>query len=208
MKPLIWVNAEGFGPDGYAIFKNAERSTNSYIFMSGKTLPHEDVGGLKYSTDPKDYDLIYSYKHSEERLKQFDYLANTGQAPLVNQKVLDILNRLCPDDIQAFPVTIIPEKGSNHTFENQDYFLINITKLVDAIDLEKSEVDFFKEEGVQDQICHISKLVFVDKQDFDKPLIARITNDNALKIVSPHLAQAFTEAGITGVEFVEDKDYC
>lgn len=208
MKPLIWMNAEGFAPDGYAIFKNAIRKTNSYIFMSGKSLPREDLGGLKYSTDPKDYDLVYSYKHSEERLKRFDYLANTGQAPLVNQTVLDILNKLCPDDIQAFPVTIIPEPGSKYKFENHDYWLINITKLIDAIDLEKSEVEFFKEEGVQDQICHISKLVLLDKHDFDKLLIARIANDNALKLVSVPLAQAFKDAGITGVEFIEDKDYC
>lgn len=206
MKPLIWVNAEGFGPDGYAIFKNAERRTNSYIFMSGKTLPHEDVGGLKYSTDPKDYDLVYSYKHSEERLKRFDYLANTGQAPLVNQKVLDILNKLCPDDIQAFPVTIVPEPGSKHEFENNDYFLINITKLVDAIDLEKSEVEFFDQDGARDRIRDFKKIRFLEFARISS--LARVSNIHSLKIVSPHLAQALKDAGITGVEFIEDKDYC
>ena len=208
MKPLIWTNTQDVKSDGYALFDNTMRKTNSYIFMSGQPLPNKDIGNLEYSHDPKNYDLIYTYRYSELHLRRFDCLPNTGQAPLVNQKILDILNKLCPNDIQAFPVTIVPESPSKHTFVNHDYWLINITKLVEAIDLERSDVEFFDHDPrIEDAIRTIKKLAFIDSDKFAKPLIGRINNKRSMEIVSSSLAEAFKEAKVTGVEFREDKDY-
>ena len=159
MKPLIWDIPDDFKERCIMDYKWRERSTDSSIFMGGKHLPCADVGGLKYSKDPKEYDLIFASRVSPKEFTKFDCLPNNSTAPLVNQKVLNILNKLCPNDIQAFPAVIMPESGSPHSFENRDYWVINIIKLVEAINLEKSVVSFYEE--IPDRVSNIKKLVFI-----------------------------------------------
>lgn len=204
MKPLIWRDAQNIEPDGHALFDNSLRKTDSYIFMGGKSLPNADIGELKYSQDPKDYDLIYTYRYSESHLKRFDCFPNTGQSPLVNRKVVDILNKLCPDDIQAFPATILPEPNSFHKFKNHDYWVINITKSLDAIDKEESNLKYFSE-SLGGLPFGAKKLRL--KPYEDKYYIARDKTLNTIELVSPALVQALKEVCVTGVEFIEDKDY-
>lgn len=209
MKPLIWDIPDNF-KERYIMDYNwrpMEERTSTVIFMQGKQLPCPDIGGIKCSLDPKEYDLIFTSRVPPEKFTKFDCLPNNtvGHCPLVNQKVLDIFNKFCPDDVQAFPTTIFPDKGSKHIFENHDYYLINIAKLVDVVDLEESEVSFYKE--LPDKIDNIKNLTFLEKQEFSRQFIARNKSYHSLKIVSPSLAQAFKEAKVTGVEFIEDKDY-
>lgn len=203
MKPLIWRNTQDVEPDGHALFDNTLRKTDSYIFMSGRALPCPDIGTIQYSQDPKKYDLTYTYRYSESHLKRFDCFPNTGQSPLVNQKALDILNKLCPDDIQAFPATIVSEPGSKHEFTNHDYWVINITKNIDPID-HNNTVFSYTPKSLGGNIIGAKKLRFLDKEITG---IARNKLFSSLKIVSPSIAQAFKEANVTGVEFIEDKDY-
>ena len=163
------------------------------------------MGGLKYSLDPKKYDLIFESECPPKEFTRFDCLPNNSTAPLINQKALNILNKLCPGDIQAFPATIIPEPGLKHGFENHDYWLINIARTIEAIDLKQSKLSFYKE--LPDRVDNIKKLVFKKDKQFEVPVIARISNRRSLEIVSPPLVQAFKKAKVTGVQFIEDKDY-
>lgn len=190
MKPLIWDIPEDFKELHIMDYnwRPMEERTDSLIFMRGKRLPCEDVGQIKCSLDPKEYDLIFVSEVRPEEFTKFNCLPNNAASmpPLVNKKVLDILNKHCHEDIQAFPATIIPDKNSKYSFENHDYWLINITKLVDAIDLEKSALSFFAE--MPNRVSRIKKLSFLDNVSSE---IARVSNDHTLKIVSPSLAQAF-----------------
>jgi hypothetical protein len=206
MKPLIWEH--GDCGNRYIMDYNwrpMEERVSGVVFMQGKHLPCPDVGRIKCSLDPKEYDLIFASESPPEEFKKFDCLSNNSTALLVNQKILDIFKGLCLNDIQEFPTTIIPAAGSSYKFENHDYWLINITKLVDAIDLKKSLVSFYEE--APDTVSSIKKLVFLDKEEFEKPFIARIDHEYGLKIVSPSLVKAFKEANVMGVQFTEDKDY-
>ena len=204
MKPLIWEHEDC--KNRYIMdYQWRKRKTDNYIFMQGKHLPCPDVGRIKCSLDPKEYDLIFASESPPEEFKKFDCLSNNSTALLVNQKILDIFKKLCPDDIQEFPTTIIPATGSSYKFENHDYWLINITKLVDVIDQEKSLLSFYEE--MSNRISSFKNLVFLDKEEFEKPFIARIYNRPSLEIVAPSLVKAFKEANIKGVLFTEDKDY-
>jgi len=204
MKPLIWEH-EDCGNRYIMNYEWRKRKTDNYIFMQGKRLPCPDVGRIKCSLDPKEYDLIFASESSPEEFKKYDCLSNNSTALLVNQKILDIFKDLCPNDIQEFPATIIPATSSLYIFENHDYWLINITKLVDAIDLKKSLLSFYEE--MPEVVSRVKNLVFLDKKEFEKPFIARINNEYGLKIVSPSLSKAFKKANIKGVQFTEDKDY-
>ena len=205
MKPLIWQTSEKFKNKHIMDYKWRERVTDIYIFMGGKILPSPDVGRLRYFQDPKDYDLIFESACQPKEFLKFDCLPNNGTAPLVNKKVLDIFNKLCPNDIQAFQATIIPDKKSKHRFQNHDYWLINITKQMDVIDLENSELSFFEE--APSSISSIKRLLFLNNVNTDTCFIARAPNRCSLEIVSPSLAQAFKDAKVTGVRFIEDKEY-
>lgn len=205
MKALIWQTSEKFKNKHILDYKWRERVTDIYIFMGGKILPSPDVGRLRYSQDPKDYDLIFESACQPKEFLKFDCLPNNGTAPLVNKKVLDIFNKLCPNDIQAFQATIIPDKKSKHRFQNHDYWLINITKQMDVIDLENSELSFFEE--APSSISSIKRLLFLNNVNTDTCFIARAPNRCSLEIVSPSLAQAFKDAKVTGVRFIEDKEY-
>ena len=127
-------------------YKWRERKTDSYIFMQGKNLPFDCgyVERLNTLQDPKDYDLIYHAEISEEKLKGYACMPNNSQAPLVNQKVLDMLLELCPDEFQYFPVTIVGENPKYPFFENHDYCLINICKTVDIVDQSQSKIKYFE----------------------------------------------------------------
>lgn len=207
MKPLIWATPEGFSYNCWMNYnwREIDERTNSIIFGLGRRLPCEDVGQIKCSLDPKEYDLIFASKVQPKVFKKFDCLPNnaTAMTPLVNQKVLDIFNKLCPDDIQAFPATIVPEKGSPYKFENHDYWVINITSLVDALDARNTE------------FLYLSKSLGGDPYGIKKLVLNKdnehlISRDKILKtfiIVSSALSQSFKEANITGVQFIEDKDY-
>ena len=208
MKALIWrypENCKNKHIMDYNWRPRKERITDIYIFMGGKHLPSQDVGRLRYSQDPKDYELIFQSACQPKEFLKFDCLPNNGTAPLVNKKVLDIFNKLCPNDIQAFQATIIPDKKSKHNFENHDYWLINITKQIDVIDLENSELSFFEE--APSSISSIKRLVFLNNVNTDTCFIARVPNRCSLEIVSPSLAKAFKDAKVTGVSFIEDKEY-
>lgn len=204
MKPLIWQTSEKCENRHVMDYKWRERKTDSIIFMQAKHLPCPDTRDIKCSLDPKEYDLIFESQSPPEEFLKFDCLPNNtvGHSPLVNQKVLDIFMKICPRDIQAFPATIISEKNSSFIFENHGYWLINIIREFDAIDCENSVLSFY-EHGM---IRSVKKLVFLDNNIYDF-FISRVQNDHALKIVSPSLAEAFKEANVTGVEFIEDKDY-
>ena len=62
MKPLIWTIPEDFKQRHYMDYnwRPMKERTSPVIFMGGKHLPCADVGGLNYSKDPREYDLVFA----------------------------------------------------------------------------------------------------------------------------------------------------
>ena len=114
----------------------SHRRTNLFIFSNG--IP----------VDEEDYDLVFEWICSEEELLQYDWVANHDNFPIVTQRVLDILLKICPNDFQYFPVSFngrsqetfsnlvyFGEGVEDITFHRKGYYLINIIHQVDAIDI-------------------------------------------------------------------------
>jgi hypothetical protein len=201
MKSFVWATPDKFPNSHYIEYKWKERKTNSYIFMQGSVLPHANKGQLNTSQDSKDYDLIYHSEIVPELfLKKYDCLPNTGKSPLVNKKVLDILQSLCPDDIQAFPAVIVPEDPKKHTFENHDYWVINITKTLSGIDYKQSQITF--DDG---EIFSFQKTILVEYEK-GMPLLCREEAFHPRIYVAPPLVQALLDAKISGVRFLKDTE--
>ena len=188
----------------FAVYDHEKRETENVIFMSGKRLPKSDVGRLRYSQDPSTYDLIYSVNAERQELFKYDYLPSSP-APIVNKKALDVLLELCPNDFQFFPVII--ESGSKVKTPfmiKNDYWLININKLVDAIDLESSQLTFSHENEIED-IRHI----ILEEQSLssEKIHLARERSYRGLMLASPELKDAFVKHKIKGCQFLTDEQY-
>jgi len=201
-KPYIWRTPQNFPQKAFLDYKWEKRKTDHYIFMDGLRLPCNTGNPNLAATlqDPKDYDLQLETEATEERLIAYDVLPNNTPAPIVNQRVLNILTKYCSDDIQAFPVVIRNENPKLPDFENHDYFLINITRLVDAIDKRSSKLTYYDTENINS----IKKLRLQENCLLGYSL-ARIKGYEPLEIVSPNLVSLLKKEKITGAKF--EKDY-
>lgn len=201
MKPLIWQDTYRSYAD-ILIWPWEFRKTDSYKFMHGTELPTPEADPFGSEQDPNTYDLIYLSGRPEEKLLERDCLANNGQAPLVNQKVLDILSNICPNEFQAFPVVIKNETEKIPTFENKDYFLINVLRIEDLIDPEMSNPSY-DDEG-RFVFYHTIRL----KSDFIvSSKLWRIKDAPSEVMVHPDVSRAFTKAKIRGVKFLRPEEY-
>lgn len=184
-KPYIWWSAKNYPEKGYLKYNWQERKTDQYIFMRGHPVPQEN------------YDLILESGFEEERLKKYDLLPGHVVAPIVNQRTIDILSTICPKDFQAFPV-IITNSPKIAPYKNHDYFLLNITQVVDSVDRENSYI----KRGTMG-LDHIRKLIF--KQNCMGNIhLAREKFFLSLPLVSPTLVNAFKKEKIKGGQFLTD----
>jgi hypothetical protein len=82
-----------------------------WMFIKGRVLP--DLGRLKAQIAHPGTQRAFVFSAIEE-------------APLVSEAVANVFKKLAPDDVQLLPVSI---EG-----EPERYFVVNATKVVDAID--------------------------------------------------------------------------
>jgi len=186
-----------------------ERSTDSLIFMQGRSLPFDT--GLPHwrapAQDPKDYDLVLHTEASPEKWLQYDCLPNNtvGNSPVVNSRTLALLSTLCPEDFQAFPVVIKNENSKIPDFENHDYHLINITHRVRAVDSERTVFSTLSEELGGSPIGVRGDLYLHEKCLNDHHLVRDDILDFIL--VSPELVALFKKEKIKGVRFMKEEEY-
>lgn len=175
-------------------FPQKDNITEASVFFSGD--PLED----------KDYALVFRINMRETKLKEYD-IHYFSSGLIVNKKVLSILNKVCPNDFQVFPVTIRNrfDNKKKKPFVNHDFFLIYPTKKVKALDKTQSEFQMLKmpPPDNQEHIMGILKLRL--KQDcMEGSDIARDVDMPSLIYISQGLFQIFRKENIVGVEFLPD----
>jgi hypothetical protein len=78
-------------------------------------------------------------------IHEFDVLDLNCNSMYVNQKVIDIFNRICPDEFEYFPISIETSNGISHR-----YFIINIINNVkNSIDLDASKFEIMPCNGLK-----------------------------------------------------------
>jgi len=186
-KPYIWWNAENYPQKGHLKYNWREQETDDLIFMRARPVSKQE------------YNLVFQCSLEEDKFLKFDILPNLSVAPIANKRVIDILFAICPNDFQAFPVTIVNSPKLS-AYENHDYFLINITQEVDSVDRELSYLDLGKD-GID--IEYIKKLVFKPVCMDDKHLACEMYF-HPLELISPTLVKAFKKEKIKGGRFLTD----
>jgi hypothetical protein len=200
-RPLIL--REGGSPySHYVSFDTKKRKTNYLIFGYGRNLPFDTENPNLEDTkqNPKDYDLLFTTKMLPSLFTQkYDRLPNDRGLELINKKVLDVLNQLCPGDFQAFPAIIVNEDDKMETFENHEYYVLNICNLAEGIDKDRSAIRYDEET----RISHIYKLILKPDR-MEEHHIARLKEYNGEILISHELAKALKKTKIKGMKFYKD----
>lgn len=186
-KPYRFLEGKYFPKKMYIQFDWQKNITDNFIFMDGSNLPS------------KDYQLILYSNVIEMQLIKNDVLPNISGSPIVNLKVIELLTKLCPDDFQYFPVTIIND-DKLEKFENKDYYIVNILRSIDSVDRNKSYIETY-DDGAD--IKYIYQLYFrphcmgsvrLARENYFKPLI----------MVDKIIKDEFKKHKIKGAVFQED----
>ncbi|NQY74855.1 MAG: hypothetical protein HRT90_08855, partial [Candidatus Margulisbacteria bacterium] len=148
--------------------------------------------------------LQYASSFSKEELEQYDVLNLSLTVPFGNQKVIQILEEICPNDFQAFPIKIHTSTGVTDR-----YSLINISHVIhSALDGNTSIYDLYfnKNDGDENSVMSFDRLLFKENCMGDK-FLGRIYEDLGRVMVNKKVMDEFQAKHIVGINFepLEDK---
>ena len=161
-----------------------------------------DLRGFKYTDllvgkaiEQWDENICLYY---EEEGELEDYLANPLHWPILSQRFVALLDRMGVSQIQYFPANI---RNKITRTEITGYRIANVTELIPALDLEKSEYEAWDAEA--GRVRRLNKLVIVKSKVRPGAHIFRLAEYPFSLIISEELKVALLEEKITGVDFWE-----
>lgn len=123
-------------------------------------------------------------------------LAPGIEAPLVNEKIIKILDELEIENIQLFPIKLMHEKANELI---DDYYILNVIGKYDPVDHERSKIR--RSPKYEDMILGIDSLTFKDLKDVKLPMIFRLEPFMSFFVVHENIKNAFEKAHVTGFSF-------
>ncbi|WP_298627856.1 DUF1629 domain-containing protein [uncultured Legionella sp.] len=107
---------------------NRNRSPDRFLFLNGAEVAFNEIKSK----------CVFEHEMTKiEVISKFDAIPNNCASPLVNQKIIDLLIKLAPDEVQFFDTEVHCKDGVIN-----DYKLLNVTKTFVGIDHEKSICEF------------------------------------------------------------------
>jgi len=134
----------------------------------------------------------------EEEAEWEDYVANPLHWPILSRRFVAVLDRMGVNQIQYFPANI---RNKITGREITGYRIANVTELIPALDLEKSDYDLWDAEA--GRVRRLRKLVIVKSKVRPGAHLFRLAEDPFSLIVSEELKVALLEEKITGMDFWE-----
>lgn len=173
-------------------------SPDRFLLRTGRKL---DL--MEFSTIP-----VVHFEIPKKRVLKFDCLDNNTRIPLINEKIIDILEEESPKEVQFFPAKIICSDG-----ELDGYSFLNVTAKVLGIDHEKSiytnieTIDpLTKKRIVLDAISGFTYLTY-KPGCMGKHLLARDEEYLGNLLISEKLKLIFDKEKITGIWSVRPEDF-
>ncbi|MES2204908.1 MAG: DUF1629 domain-containing protein [Pseudomonadota bacterium] len=166
-----------------------DSSVDMFIFWKGKYISRNQV----------DKTILFNLKITMQEVLNFDEIINDSNCLLASKKVVSILSKLVPEEVQFFDAKIKCKDGIL-----TDYKLINITQTVQGIDYEKSIYNWIGDQA--DGIISLKRLVL--KNDcMNGYKIARLEEFHGHMLATEEIKQAFEFARVTSLRFVTPEDY-
>jgi hypothetical protein len=142
------------------------------------------------------YPLPYRCYKPKAWANQQDILSLDSFVPVVNERVLKILDEICPNEYEAFPIDVEATDGTTTPF-----FIVNITHCIKgAINLEESRYGVWKGRTEQDKnsLKHVTKLTMNPNCMGDLTL-ARLYEKPSCLAIHPRLVDRFKSEEIVGM---------
>ncbi len=130
-----------------------------------------------------------------------DALANELLLPIVSKRVQQALAKAKIGDIQFLPVHVFDSRGRRV----KGYSILNILRLIDALDMERSKVDYFPDDWPVEAdrgkfwVCEKAVLVSSKLASVD---IFRLQIDPFLMFASEKFSSIFEKNKFTGIGFL------
>lgn len=139
----------------------------------------------------------------DEKIRKGDKPSFSGSLPVFSRKAVKVLKKYLDNNTEILPLMY---RKKNH-FSKEEYFVINVTNLVDCIDYERAEVKRFKNSG---EILRFIKYAF--KPEAIKNVhIFKVPEDCVAVLVSDEFKNLVESSGLKGFLFIEvwdsEKDY-
>ncbi|MDP1974582.1 MAG: DUF1629 domain-containing protein [Alphaproteobacteria bacterium] len=200
-KPYEWGTLQKY-PEKYYANMDYDRSPATFYvgqcFKWPDDLPKILDNAWSQTIDPP-YIYYYYVKGDKEGLLNYDYISNISGAPVVNKRIRQLLEELCPHDVQFIDAEIQTKNG----LIKDEYYVLNILNKVDAIDME--ETDYWVDE---DGDINFDKIYFKENC-MGVHHIACEMQYTPIILVSEELKKLFKKYKIKGPVFWTDLEaYC
>lgn len=145
-----------------------------------------------------DKDIKFEYNVEDGKILS-DYLASDNGWVIVSKKFRDVMKEIGGEDIQYLDINIMNSKTKE---EDNTYKVVNVTKHLEALDLENSVYDFFELDD--EKILSVEKYAL--KQDVIKNYNIFKLNDETIPVfVSEKVKDIVEENSLIGFQFLEVK---
>lgn len=130
---------------------------------------------------------------NQNGLRLTPVLSNTQSFLLVHRDVKMVIEAHYVGDIEFFPFDVIDPRGRIYA---RDYFIVNPIGVVDGLDHELSEIEYFKQ---TEKVISIDRLVLDADKLHNVPCLFRLKEEPDEYLISDVLAQAFDAQGLSMV---------
>lgn len=187
----------------YVIWDSKDEG-NSCVLLSIKNVKRDfelQEGIPKIADFPKDafFPMDPQYK---KNVKLTDNLINTDSLIVVSSKLKDFLQAQQLKNVEYLRVSIINHKGR---LASNDYFIVHPIIPQDCLDIEKSGATW--NDIIPTDIDSVDKLVIDEAKIDPEVALFRLKYFCPPVLVRRDLAKAITQAGFTGVLWVELDEY-
>ncbi len=160
---------------------------NKYVTISGREINQWD-------------NVVFEYNSTKGSVLT-DYLANLYRWPIVSSFFRKLTYELIKNQVQYLPIKVI----DNFTkVEINSYYVVNIVKTIDALDLEKSKYDIFELDdkkfiSVEKYALRDNKICGVHIFRLKEDVIPIFVSDSIKKIIESNnlVGFKFLEVGVT-----------
>lgn len=185
-----WINFKGVKSVLEGLENNLCENSKSSIFFVKKWME-------------KPFPIKYVSSFTKEELEELDTFDLSLTLPFGNQKVIDILTDICPNDFEVFPIELETKTGISNK-----YFLINITNQIKGA-LDRSvcryDVTFGKKDGDKDSLTSFKTMV-LNPNCMGSAKLGRLYEDGNCMMVHQDVMAAFHKNKIEGMSYLSLED--
>ena len=145
-----------------------------------------------------DNDIKLKYNEDDGNILS-DFLAIDNGWIIVSKKFCNVMHEILNENIQCLGIKIINETTNE---ENNTYKILNVTKHLDALDLDNSVYDIFQ--FGEDRVLSIEKYA-LKKTIIESNNIFKLDNETIPVFVSEKFKQVVEENNLIGFQFIEVK---